>query len=524
MTGTVTSESISRYERGSFLELLAIALPMMVGHGLESIMMMMDRVFLTWYDADAMAGSLPAGILFWTIISLFHGTASFMNTFVAQYEGAGQYRRVSAAVWQGLYFTAVAGAAVMLLAPFSTAIFAFGQHAPEVQVQEARYFGVLALGAIPQLMAPVLASFFSGRGQTQVLLAVSASSVLIDGVLNYCFVFGPGPFPEWGIAGAAFTTVIGACWACCCYLFLLTRPGLARYGFFGQWPVDFKLFTRFIRYGVPNAVFLFVDVGGWTVFMFSLGWLGTNELAASTLAFNLNTAAFIPVIGLGIGVTTLVGNRVGEGRPDLAARSTWLGFAVAEAFILLCAIAYVFFPEVLLMPYAWGAKPEEFETVRPIIIRLLQFVAIYSIFDAMAIIFSSAIRGAGDTFFSMVLTICTVLGLLIFPTAAMWWAFDAGYIQPTLGKAWTYCSIYIAVMGFAFLARFLQGKWRIMSVIEPTLIDDMNSKESATGEPFNSGSITATASCEPHVDCPLVSTHAVPTHVQDGGSEAAGKM
>src|SRR5262245_24124344 len=90
---------------GGFRELMQVALPLMLSSGTVALMQVTDRVFLTWYRTDALAAALPAGMLHWTVVALLIGTAMYVNTFVAQYDGAGRKDRVVASVWQGLYLS-----------------------------------------------------------------------------------------------------------------------------------------------------------------------------------------------------------------------------------------------------------------------------------------------------------------------------------------------------------------------------------------------------------------------------------
>lgn len=448
---------------GSLRELLRIALPLILSSGSVSLMHVIDRVFLTWYSTDALAASMPAGMLLWTVVSLPMGIASYVNTFVAQYEGAGRKERVASAVWQGVYFSITAGLLLMLIAPFSGTIFRLVGHEPAVQRLEAVYFGVLCLGALPLILSSTLSSFFSGRGQTAVILWVNLGSVAVNAMLDYGLIFGAGPFPEWGIAGAAVATVSGYAVAVVLYAALLLRPAVARqYGLWANRGLDAALFQRMMRYGFPNGLLMFIDVTGFSVFIFLVGWLGSRELAATSLAFNLNSLAFIPMWGFGIAVATIVGQRIGEGRPELAVRTTWKAFVLGGGYMLAFAAVYVFLPDLILLPYAMFSRHgDDFAAIRETVVLLLRFVAFYSFFDAMSIIFGSAIRGAGDTRFSMVFILVAVWLTLVLPTYLAWVWFGG-----SLTVAWLSCALYAMVLGFGFLWRFQAGHWKSMQVIE----------------------------------------------------------
>ena len=98
-------ENQSRWDGpGGYREVFKLALPMMLSFGSWSLMHFIDRVFLSWYDSDALAAALPAGILSFTLGTFFLGMVGYVNTFVAQYSGANRPERVGASVWQGIYF------------------------------------------------------------------------------------------------------------------------------------------------------------------------------------------------------------------------------------------------------------------------------------------------------------------------------------------------------------------------------------------------------------------------------------
>ena len=92
---------------------------------------------------------------------------------------------------------------------------------------------------------------------------------------------------------------------------------------------------------------------------------------------------------------------------------------------------------------------------------LLRFVAAYSIFDTLNLILSSALRGAGDTVYVMMLSTSLSFSLMVIPT----WVIQH-YRIGGIYLAWLFLSLYVCVLGFAFLFRFLRGKWKSMRVIE----------------------------------------------------------
>ena len=461
---------------GSFRELWRVALPLILSCGSLSLMYVIDRIFLTWYSMDALAAVLPAGILHWTVVSVLLGTVQYTNTFVAQYEGAERKDRVAAAVWQGLYLGMAAGICLLVIIPFASPIFALVGHAPAVQKLEADYFSILVSAAVPMAMSGAIGCFYSGRGQTTVVMWVNFTAVGVNILLDYCLIFGNGLFPELGIRGAAVATVTAKIIELLLYSVLILRyRNRDGYRILKYRAFDPELFGRMIRYGLPTGFQWLADIAGFSVFIFLVGKIGTTELAATTIAFNLNTMAFIPVIGIGIAVMTLVGKRVGEGRPELAVRTAWQGFGLAGSWMLAFAAVYLFAPNFILKPYAMNTNPADFAPIRKLVIPLLWFVATYSFFDAMAIVFSSAVRGAGDTRFSLIFTFVAAWSLMVLPTFIV-----SVYYGGNLWLSWSALTTYIVVIGLGFLARFQLGKWKTMRVIETVLVEEPDSKTAET--------------------------------------------
>jgi len=251
------------------------------------------------------------------------------------------------------------------------------------------------------------------------------------------------------------------------YAFVIFAKHEARlYGLFNHYRWNRDLFIRLIRYGFPNGMLFFVDIIGFTLFIVLVGRIGKIELAATTIAFNLNSLAFVPMMGVGTAVMTLVGTRIGEGQPQLAVLTTWKAFAASAVYMLIFAAIYVGLPDLLLSPYEPEVMTEDFLEVKRTAVILLRFAALFSFFDAAVVVFGSAIRGAGDTRFCMILSLVLGWTIMVIPTFLIWM-----YAEDKLFGSWTACTTYIAVLGIGYLIRFQAGHWKKMRVIEDHFSD-----------------------------------------------------
>jgi multidrug resistance protein, MATE family len=471
-------------DAGTVRELMRVAIPLIVSSGSLSLMHVVDRILLTWVSVDALAAAMPAGMFHWTALGFPLGVAMYTNTFVAQYHGADRRDRLAAALWQGIWLALGFGAMLIVFAPFLSLVFQRLGHSAAVTKLEVEYFSVLCWGSAPMLLMATLSAFFSGRGQNSVVMWVDLVVSVLNGVLAYVLIFGKGPIPAMGIRGAALATVTANIAACVAFAVMIRRTNKReKYPFREQMRFDRELIHRMLRFGLPNGIQLLVDIGAYLLFVLVVGGLGTVELAATNLTFNLNSLAFIPMLGMGTAVLTIVGRRIGEGRPDLAAKSVWRALAVAEGYILIFIAIYIFLPDLLLRPYeAWSPPamapnppanveiylPEvstddhaAFSDVKPVVIQLLYFVSAYCFFDAMAIVFGNAIRGAGDTRFSLIFTACTGWFLMVIPSMIA-----SRTLEQPLWACWWATTLNITVLGTGLWLRFMGGKWRSMTVIE----------------------------------------------------------
>ncbi len=443
-------------------EVLNVALPLVVSTSSWTLMYFIDRMFLLWYSNDSLAAALPASMLSFVSMCFFLGMSTYVNAFVSQYYGARRYQRIGPAVWQGVWLGLAASPLVLATIPLAPSFFEWVGHAPEVARQETIYYQILTVGAPPMIIAAALSSFFTGRGQVKTVMVVDFLNAMINVVLDYFWIFGYAGFPRAGIEGAGWATVVALWCRLAIYLALFLRPALRdTYQTVAGWRYDLELFRRLLRFGSPAGFHMLVEVVGFTAFLFLIGRLGPFELAATNLAINVNTLAFLPVFGIGIATTTLVGQHLGENRPELAARATWTAFWLAIGYTVVFGALYVLAPDLFLLGYKLDADPAQFGPLRDLTVILLRFVALYCISDTMNVIFASALKGAGDTRFIFI-TSLTLAALL---TVFTWFGLE----QLGLGiyYGWTVLMLWVVAIGTTFWLRFLQGRWRDMRVIEP---------------------------------------------------------
>ena len=363
-----------------------------------------------------------------------------------------------------MYVSILAGLSFLLLIPFAERFFHLVGHGPQIEEMETIYFQLLCLGAAPSTISSALAGFFTGRGKTVSVMWVNIVGTALNMLLNYLLIFGKWGFPAWGVLGAGLATVIATGFTAAVFLVMVFRSRYERqFSTRSNWRFDPALFLRLLRYALPNGIQWTVESVGFTVFILVLGRLGTVELAATNIAFNINMLAFMPMMGFGTAISILVGQNLGGDRPDLSERSVYSGLHLSFIYFVIMDLLYIFTPQIFIWPFAAGAEPGSLAEVERMVVVLLRFIAVYVLFDALSISYSSGLKGAGDTRFVMYMIILFSFSGLTLPIYLALVVFQLG-----LYAAWTVITVYIAGLGVVFWIRFLGGKWKTMRVIETT--------------------------------------------------------
>ena len=449
-----------RSNNSGVLSFLRIALPLILSNSCQAINMFMDRLMLTRYSQSSSAAALTSGLTCFTLQCFFWGMAGYVGTFVAQYYGAKQYKRVGTVIWQGI-FLSIAGALFMasccLWIPY---LFAALGHTPEVELQENIYFRYMAFGSLIFLLQQTLACFWSGRGKTAVVLIVSVLTTILNLPLNYMFIYGKFGCPEMGTAGAALGTVFSAFFGVLIYawgFFVLPR-NRRQFGSCSQiW--DWSICKRMIQYSSPNGIQVVNDTASFNVFVILLSLYGVAVQEASSIVFGIYNLAACPVIGIGMTASILVGQSVGAQDIPNAKKAVSNARNIMLVYIGLMIVLFVIFPNILLDPFVRPGDTAQIEVMR-LARHMLVFIAAYLIGVGTVLVYSNAVRGAGDTTYIMNLTTIMGWGVFIAPCLVM------RLLGCPVWYLWGGILVYVLLFGFFCYKRYRSGKWTKMRLIE----------------------------------------------------------
>ncbi len=441
---------------------LLVSWPLIIANSFWNLQLTIDRIFLGQYSTDALGAAMAVMGVFWTPMALIQQVPAYISTFVAQYFGAKENSNIGPAVWQATFIGVLGGLLCLLMIPFSKELFEFMGHTPNMQKLEAEYFSALCWSALPTALLAVAGGFFTGLGRSQVVMWLNGIGLLANAILDPIMIFGMFGFPELGIAGAGYATA-AANWISAIVGFglLLNQENEVLFKIRSSIKFQKDLCLRFLKYGLPAGLQFSLEGLAFTVFLLFLGRMenGDAALSASGIGVTILMLAILPAFGLGQGAAVLVGQNLGEKKPDLAEKKTWVAFTLAEIYIVTMALSFVLFPQFYLSWFDNGKGPELWAEISAIVPWILKIIAIFVCFDAMNLVFSSALRGAGDTRFVTAVALIVPWPLMVLPT----------YFLHTLtgGVYWSWLAagLFACVQALIFLFRFKGGKWKTLSVI-----------------------------------------------------------
>jgi MATE family multidrug resistance protein len=444
----------------------ALALPLMLNSSIQAVLNLTDTWFVGRLSAEAVAA---VGAVYWlTIVAilLLGGASLAVQTFVAQAFGAGNPQRAALTAWNGLWTAFLTTPAFLLLAfAGDTLVRPFGL-STEIHANTIEYWFPRMLGGPIALALWALTGFFNGIGRTNVTLAVMVFSALLNAALNQLFIFEFG----WGIAGAAWATSTALLATVAVTAALLLSRALDReFSTRAALRVDARLARSLLLVGLPMGIFPAIDVGALALFQLMQSGVGATAGAASQIVMMFTSIAYMPTIGLALAGTTLVGQSMGAGDRDWAARVGNVIIALCVAY-MGCVSIFIALAGPWLLPLFINAGDPHSAQIVALGRTLLWFAAGYQIFDGLNIGAQFCLRGTGDMRVPTVIIVCLawfgfvpLSHMLIFGEGVGWVGFLPQFGLGAVG-GWAAALVYTLALGTMVWLRWQSGAWRRMQL------------------------------------------------------------
>ncbi|MDD5654281.1 MAG: MATE family efflux transporter [Candidatus Omnitrophica bacterium] len=449
-------------------EVLAISLPMVISHACDTVMVFTDRLFLARLDPELMNAALGGGLTAFMMISFFVGLVGFTTALVAQHLGAGRKKDCAVVLTQALIFSCCAYPLILLLRPAAYWLFGFVGVGAEQLGPQTLYLNILLYGSIISLARMALSGFFSGIARTRIVMAASVAAMFTNVGLDYVFIFGKFGFPAMGIRGAAYATILGGVVG----LIILSTAYFSgrnrkEYSIENSFRFDKALAGKLLRYGTPTGFEMCLNIIAFNVMIMMFHSLGPATATAATVVFNWDFVSFVPLIGIEIGVTSLVGRYMGAGHPDKAHHSVMSGLKLGITYSVFIFILFIGFPGRLVDVFRPAVASAVFASAVPTAVFMVRLASVYVLVEVMLCVFIGALRGAGDTFWAMRTSV--ILHWLMVIVLAL--ILRVLRLAPEIG--WAAMVFFFLVFSAVVFMRYREGEWRKIRIVEPVVPPEM---------------------------------------------------
>jgi putative MATE family efflux protein len=396
----------------------------------------------TRVGANGLAAASIAVFWIWLIVSVAEMVNVGVTAVAARRHGEGRTGEAARVAGDALMLSLVLGvlcAAIGL--PLLPRMFALMQAPAEIAALGQRYLGTYLLGA------PLIFGFFAvdaafrAAGDTRTPFVLLLASVAVTLVLDPMLIVGWGPIPALGVAGAAIATICTRAVAFVLGLAIVGRRGVVRFG-----RPDLAVLATVVRIGLPTAVTGVVFSLIYVMVTRTATQFGTPALAALGIGHRVESWLYMIGVGFGAATAAIVGQNMGAGRIDRAARAGWISVAFCSVFgVLACAVE-------LLVPERFASVFSRDPAVIAEGTRYLRIAALSQVGICAEIVLEGALGGAGATLPPMLTS--TVITASRIPIA-IWAAARYGIV----GLWWTIC-ITALLRAAGMMCIWRAGRWK----------------------------------------------------------------
>ena len=491
-------------------EVWGIAWPTVLTMTSYTAMQFVDKLMVGQVGPLEVAAQGNGGVWAFSLIAFVLGLLTVVNTYVSQNLGAGKPEKGTDYAWAAIWLCL--GIWLIFVLPYSALMghifdlvhdaqldrlkhwlaLASGAELLQARAEEARlhrlilldaqYARILLVGALILMIGRAIHHFFFGLGRPKVVTVSALCGNATNVLVNYVLIFGdqgmptlglpgiPGVTPL-GLVGAALGTIVGTLVEAVLPLAIFLGSSLNQeLDSRARWRPQLGPIKDLVKIGLPAAVQTGSEIVCWSIFMSRLiGLFGTYHQTAGWIAVTYMHLSFMPAIGLSVAVTSLVGKYVGAGQPDVAVARARLGVILAVTYMTVCGVCFYLFRYEMVGVFVGGQdlSSRDAEQILQIGATLMICAAFFQAFDGFGIIYTGALRGAGDTIWPGVVTVIYSWGFIL----GGGWFMGTFFAELESVGPWIAAWVYILFFGLTMAWRFESGGWRNLNLLESTQRD-----------------------------------------------------
>ena len=425
--------------------MLRLALPV-AGVQLGIMAMGVTDTIMVGHVSPTALAAAALGNLYFFIAGIFgQGTLMSLDPVISQAVGARDDDAISRALQRGLVLSL--GLTVVTCATFLPVRWALTllRQPAEVIPGAASYVWIAIPGVFPFFAFVVMRQSLQAMGRVAPVLWTVLIANVLNGALNWVFIYGNLGSPAMGVAGSSLATSISR-WVMALLLLVLAGRQVSHH--LTPWRPEtgaMQPLARMLALGLPVGLQYLLEYGAFAAAALLMGVLGTTQMAAHQIAINLASFTFMVPLGVSTATAVMVGHAIGAGDESRARRSAIAGIVIGTAFMCASAVAFRLFPGLFARSYTSDAA------VIALAATLIPIAGVFQVFDGIQAVAAGVLRGIGDTHAPAIIN---VVGFWLIGLPVSWvLAFRVG--GGAVGLWWG------IVVGLAAVALILLGRVRV---------------------------------------------------------------
>ena len=407
--------------------LMAMSTPMMLSMLVQALYNIVDSIFVSRICEDALTAVSLAFPVQNLMISFAIGTGVGMGALVSRHLGEKDFDRANSVAINGIYlflFTAIVFA--VLVTALSDTFFRLmtdNEVIRDYGITYTKIIGMLCFGMYFQVCFERL---LISTGKTTYSMITQMTGAITNIIMDPLLIFGIGPFPELGIAGAAYATIFGQTLGTVLAIIFNFRVNKELHISFVKYHLSGEIIKSIYSIGVPSIIMAAIG----SVMNFGLNKIllvfSSTAAAVFGVYFKLQSFVFMPVFGLNNGMVPIVAYNYGAAKPDRIKRTIKLATIAAVVIMALGTVVFNIFPAELLRLF------DASETMTEMGVIALRIISVHFVIAGFSIICTSTFQALGHGFYSMIISVLRQMAVLL-PAAyilaglgglnAVWWSF-----------------------------------------------------------------------------------------------------
>jgi MATE family multidrug resistance protein len=361
-----------------------------------------DSMMVGQLGALPLAASSLGNSIFIVVMMFGIGISMGITPLVSKADGKGKTHRISRLFSHGLWINVIASLLMTAAVLGLSQGLHFLNQPEEVVILAVPYLLIITASLLPLMVFQTFKQMAEGLSQTRQAMFITIFANLVNVFLNWILIWGKFGFPEMGLNGAGFATLISRVLMMLMMGgYILLSPRYKRYQFKLTLPgASFPMISRILKIGIPTGFQFIFEVSAFSTAAIMMGWIGVNALAGHQIALNLASISYMMATGLATAGMIRVSNQVGKGDMKAMRQAGLVVFGMVVVFMF--ASALIFFVFRYFLPSLYIDDPE----VIALSASLLVIAGLFQLSDGVQAVGLGVLRGLEDV---KVPTIATLL-------------------------------------------------------------------------------------------------------------------